>query len=416
MKVAIIGAGPVGALMSIALANRGFKVDLFEARKDSRILNKYEGRSINLALSCRGKNALEKYGITISGVNMVQRCIHPQHGSFYNQSYGPYGESITSISRRTINETILNKADQHRNINIFFESECQNVNIYKKEITINNTIYKDYEFIIGADGVNSRVRHGLLAQSNITYKRSVIDHSYKEMYIGPNLLPTDSLHIWPLSDFMMIALPNLDNSFTVTLFMPTKNFELLDSEFINTKFPSVAPLLDMCSANPVSSLNTVSVYPWHYKDWVVLIGDAAHAMVPFYGQGLNCSLEDVIELGELFDLYGFDTQTIFEKFSLNRSKDTNAISEMSYQNYIEMRSSVISEDYIKRMNIERMLVLKPKLQRHLKLSYPFMSKYSMVAFSNIPYSEVIRRDIEQQAQIDKKMSKIIHDINMFAKL
>lgn len=431
MNIAIIGAGPSGLLMAISLAKKGHNITIYEYRKDFRKNNVYNGRSINLALSYRGIKALNHFckdsNILKYGVNLDSRYIHPLVGPEYKQPYGLNNESIISINRQVINEKILIESEKYPNIKVIFEAECQYVDVHKKIIIINNKV-KKHDLVIGADGVNSKVRQGILAQSNISFKRNVIDHSYKELYIAPNddgspKLNTSSLHIWPRGDFMMIALPNTDNSFTVTLFMPTNIFKNIKTNydiqtFFETYFPNTLPILhnlySTFNTNPISQLNIIHLNPWHYKDYAIVIGDAAHAMVPFYGQGLNCSLEDVFVLDSLIDeSFNKKIENVFENYSKNRSINTNAIQQLSQDNYLEMRSTVMSKSYRLKTYIENLIYKNPFLQEQLNLEFDFIPKYTMVAFSDIPYAEVVKRDIIQKQKLNNTIYKIILYIVLF---
>lgn len=432
MNVAIIGAGPSGLLMAISLAKKGHNITVYEYRKDFRKNNVYNGRSINLALSYRGIQALnyfcEDSNILQYGVRLTSRYIHPLVDPEFKQPYGLNNESIISINRQVINEKILIESEKYPNINVIFEAECQYVDVHNRYIVINNVI-KKHDIVIGADGVNSKVRQGILAQSNITFKRNAIEHSYKELYIAPNddgspKLDTSALHIWPRGDFMMIALPNTDNSFTVTLFMPTIIFKNINTNyevqvFFEKYFPNTLPLLHnlyfMFNKNPTSQLNVIHTNPWHYKDYALIIGDAAHAMVPFYGQGLNSSLEDVFILDKMInDTFSKNIESVFENFSKNRSIDANAIQQLSQDNYLEMRSTVTSKSYKLKMYLESLIYKYPLLEEQLNLGFKFIPKYTMVAFTDIPYSEVIKRDTIQKQKLDNTMYKMILYIVLFS--
>jgi kynurenine 3-monooxygenase len=425
---AIIGGGPVGGLAALALAKSNIQcqIDLYEVRKDSRMYKGYEGKSINLALSFRGKAALKKYGIMNLddyGIPLDSRCIHDLNKPVTLIPYGLNGETILSISRQTVNELVLNQVDKIPNIRTFFQTKCtDSINGYDRTIEIQNTVTniketKPYDMVIGADGIRSTVRKFIVANSmNVTYEMTTISHSYKELYIPCNSnLRHNSLHIWPRKDFMMIALPNLDKSFTVTLFMPTEFFKCIRTTydlqtFFQTNFPdiidSMPTLYQDFFTNTTNPLSMVKSNVWHYKDFAIVLGDAAHGILPFYGQGLNSSLESVSIFGDMFNC---DRQIdrIFEQFYQNRSPDTLAISKLSYDNYLEMRSHVIDKMFLFKQKLDNIIAKNEVLQNFLNLDYEFIPKYSMVAFSKIPYSEVIKRDKEQQMKIKQQMIKII---------
>ena len=325
-KATIIGAGLVGSLQACYLQKRGYKVDVYESRSDMRKVGYIGGRSINLALSTRGWTALEKIGLADEihkiAIPMYGRTIHSIDGSIHYQPYGKENQAIYSVSRGELNQRLVELADSFPEIDFHFEHFCKNVDFKKNEIQFskgvdNDEIKVNTDFILGTDGAFSRIRLAMQAVPRFQYSQYYIDYGYKELFIpsgsnGEFMLDKNSLHIWPRGEFMMIALPNLDGSFTCTLFLPFEGelaFDDLNNEkqvkaYFDNYFPDAVQLMPSLIQdffkNPTSALVTVRCYPWHYEN-AVLLGDAAHAVVPFFGQGMNCGFEDVRIFNELMD-------------------------------------------------------------------------------------------------------------------
>src|SRR5687767_153886 len=359
----IVGGGLVGALQSVFLAQRGYKVTLFERRPDIRKADIYQGRSINLAMSNRGWNALRKVGaeetIRKIAIPMYKRTMHDIHGNLTFQPYGKEGEAIYSVSRGELNKTLLELADQYDNTVLNFNARCTQLDLENKKATFHNEeTGKDtehsYIHLIGADGAFSAVRHRLMFNERFDYSQDYIDHGYKELHIEPNedrshKMDPNTLHIWPREDFMLIALPNIDGSFTCTLFLGWEgkvSFGTLKTErdvlgFFQYYFPDVIPhmsdFLHQFMTHPTSALHTVRCYPWHYKDSVVLMGDAAHAVVPFYGQGMNAGFEDCFVFDQMLNEYENKFEGFFEAFGKSRKPNADAVAELALRNFIEMR-------------------------------------------------------------------------------
>ena len=350
MKIAVVGAGLVGSLQAILLAKKGYQVSVFERRPDLRKAKLIAGKSINLALSDRGWKALELAGIDQEirkiAIPMYQRCMHAIDGSLTYQAYGKEDQAIYSVSRGGLNQTLMNLADNFDNINYYFNRKCQDIDLKTNTLTFFNSEKKIHENpvfdkVIATDGAFSAVRMRMQKSSMFDYSQKYLDHGYKELVIpanpdGTHKLDKNCLHIWPRGEFMMIALANLDGSFTCTLFFPMKgetSFETLKSkeqvsDFFNQIFPDAIPLmptlLDDYFENPTSTLVMVRCTPWNYKDDVLLMGDAAHAIVPFYGQGMNCGFEDCTVFDEMLNQTKGNWDGLLSIFSAQRVPDGNA--------------------------------------------------------------------------------------------
>ncbi len=412
-KIIIIGAGLAGSLLAIQMANRGFEVELYEKRPDMRKVDISAGRSINLALSNRGIAALNRVGmdefIMAEAVPMPGRLIHSISGETNFQPYsGREGEYINSISRGGLNKALMDKADAMDNVKILFNQKCIGVDFSTASASFKNEktgeiIHTSGDVVIGSDGANSAVRNEMMniaPKLRFSFSQHYLDHGYKELSILPGeggsfQMEKNALHIWPRGTYMLIALPNFDGSFTVTLFMPFEGepgFNNLDTEakvmdFFNTQFPDVVPLIphlvEEFFENPSSSLATIKCYPWQVNGKSLLIGDSAHAVVPFYGQGMNASFEDCHELDKYIDQYGADWKRVFENYQKFRKKDADAIGDLAEENYFEMRAHVA----------DPVFVLKRQLETKLEDTFPgYFSKYSMVTFrEDIPYSVAMNK-------------------------
>lgn len=408
-KITIIGAGLVGSLLAVLLKKKGFAVKLLERRPDMRKNNISAGKSINLAMSVRGWKALElaglKQDIEAIAIPMHGRLIHNQDSSTVFQAYGKNNEAIYSVSRGELNRKLMTLAEE-AGVDISFGTRISDVNIDTNEIFIdpsekaNAISIQDNDLIIAADGAFSALRNAYLKRDRFNYHQFYIEYGYKELHIQPDengrfKLDKNALHIWPRKNFMLIALPNIDGSFTCTLFFPYEgnpsfqsvgNNDQAITELFETYFPDVIPLMpdyiNDFKQNPTSSLVTVKCYPWTYSDKNMLIGDAAHAIVPFFGQGMNCGFEDCSTLIELMNEKGDDQwQEILPAYQEARKKNGDAVADLALQNFIEMRDKVADPIFIERKRIEK----------QIGLLYPhyFNSVYEMVSFSNTPYSYAI---------------------------
>lgn len=420
----IIGAGPVGSLLAVYMVRRGHKVTIYERRKDMRTTVAEAGRSINLALSDRGLLALEQVGIADEirqiAIPMHGRLIHNLDGSHAFQPYGKEGQYINSVSRAELNKKLMDLAEQF-GVQIFFNQRCSGINWKENEIKFTGTVAPDIthtnaDLIFGADGAYAASRlHHQLQHEKFDYHQYYIDCGYKELTIpaGPGnsfLLEKNALHIWPRKDYMLIALPNLDGSFTCTLFFPFEgelSFSKLDTEkkvtdFFKSTFPDIIDLIPdlnhQFAQNPVSSLVTVKCFPWIRDDKFALIGDAAHAIVPFFGQGMNAGFEDCRVLDGLIEKNGEDWKAILAEYQLLRKPDADAIADMAINNFTEMRDRTADPRFL----------LQKKIEARLHEKYPekWIPAYSQVTFSpHIRYSEALERSMRQELIMREVMQR-----------
>ncbi|MBP9102873.1 MAG: FAD-dependent monooxygenase [Chitinophagaceae bacterium] len=422
--ITIIGAGLVGSLLSIYLAKRGHKVSVYERRSDMRNEELSAGRSINLALSDRGLLALEKVGLSEEikkiCIPMHGRQIHNVDGSITFQPYGKEGQYINSVSRGELNKRLMSIAEEH-SVEIYFNEKCTTLDWKNDKIEFENTAGKQLptskaDIIFGADGAFSaaRLQHQL-QHDKFDYQQYYIDCGYKELSIPPNeegefALEPNALHIWPRKDYMLIALPNLDKTFTCTLFFPFEgelSFDKINTEekvkqFFATNFADVVPLMpdyvNEFFTNPTSSLVTVKCFPWVREDKFALIGDAAHALVPFFGQGMNCGFEDCRILDELIEKNGNDWTKILQEYQTLRKPDADAIADMAVYNFTEMRDRTADPKFL----------LQKKIEARLHEKYPdkWIPAYSQVTFSpHIRYSDALARG-NMQEEIMKEVMTI----------
>lgn len=403
-KIIIVGGGLCGSLLSIMMAKRGFKVDVYERRPDMRVATSVGGRSINLALSKRGIHALEQVGLTQAilskAVAMKGRMTHDLLGNTLFQPYGKdQTEYINSIPRGGLNMILMDEAQKYPNITYHFNQLCidydpeYGAKIYNESADTTYTVNGD--IIIGTDGSASAIRDSLNRIKDISLNQIPLEHGYKELTVLPDTagnfrMDGESLHIWPRKSYMLIALPNLDRSFTCTLFYPNKgeaSFEQLTNatgikNFFETNFPDLLPLIPDLETqflnNPLGNLGTVKCYPWTDGSKVLLMGDAAHAVVPFYGQGMNCSFEDCVVFDDILGKIGTKWGQVFSMFQISRKTNTDAIADLALENFIEMRDKTADPIFQK----------KRKLELKLETQFPgkFLSKYAMVTFHRIPYS------------------------------
>ncbi len=400
-NVSIIGSGLVGSLWAIFLAQRGYKVKVYEKRADMRKHDIGGGRSINLAMSDRGLKALHAVGLEDEIRKMVipmhGRMIHHLDGTTELQPYGEKGQFINSISRGGLNQLLMNKAEELGTA-IAFEQPCHGYDFQKKEAILTNG-FTSSELIFGTDGGFSAIRGALEKTDRFNYSQTYLEHGYKELTIPPNndgsfKMYKNALHIWPRKSFMLIALPNPDGSYTVTLFLAFEgefSFEKLNDEksvqdFFKKHFPDAAPLMptltDDFFSNPTSSLATFRCYPWSADNKVLLIGDAAHGIVPFYGQGMNAGFEDCSILNLMMNEMNDDWDKIIPAFQKKRKPDADAIADLALRNFIEMRDLVADQRFVLRKKIEKLM--------HERHPEKFTPLYSMVTFSEMPYSEALQ--------------------------
>ncbi len=411
--ITIAGAGPVGTLLAIILARHGHSVNLFESRPDSRLKSIYQGKSINIALSDRGWLALEAVGldrlVKQQAIAMHKRIMHAIDGSLTEQAYGKESQAIWSVSRAGINEQLLDLAEQEPLISIKFDQRLVDVNFDNACASFlheHNIEKVSADILFGADGAYSKVRRLAQETPRFSYSQSYMPQSYIELHIPANddgsfKMAKDALHIWPRNKFMLIALPNPDGSFTCTLFLDFQgdvSFSSLTErdnveQFFQANFADAMALLenpiDEFMAKTANPLFLVKVDPWVINEKVALIGDAAHAMVPFYGQGMNCGFEDCRELGQLITEYNHNWSKIFPAYQAQRKINADAITELAQRNFIEMSEHSGQARFLLQKQIEAEFH-----QRHPELWTPL---YSMVTFSpDIPYSTALTiGDIQQ---------------------
>ncbi len=431
-NIAIVGGGLVGSLLSLYLARRGYNnITVFERRSDMRKSGAEAGRSINLALSTRGLVALNELGLAEAtkeiAIPMHGRMIHDVTGKLSFQPYGKQGQFINSVSRSDLNGMLMNAAEKS-GVTFLFDQRCIQVDIQSTSLfTIDSASFvpgvaiqpegtdvKKFDLIAGADGAFSAVRSSMQYSDRFDFSQDFIDHGYKELRIPPGengefQLEKNALHIWPRESFMMIALPNPDGSFTCTLFLPfdgAQSFSSLTDDdkimrFFNRHFPDavalIPSLLSDFRVNPTSSLVTMKCFPWA-KNNSFLIGDAAHAVVPFYGQGMNAGFEDCRILNELLERHNDDWSLVLREFQSQRKPDSDAIAQLALDNFIEMRDHVADREFL----------IRKKIEARLHELYPdrWIPQYTMVTFSpEIRYSDAYTIGQRQKVIMDGVMQK-----------
>ena len=409
-EITILGAGLVGSLLAVALRKRGYEVTIYERRPDMRLQTGPAGRSINLAMSVRGWAALDLAGLRNDmedmALPMPGRFLHQADGSTAFQPYGAKGEAIYSVSRGELNKRLMTLAEE-AGVKIHFEHRCTGVDIKSNTLTFESTEAGDdgdktvkADLLIGADGAFSALRTAYVYRDRTNASQHYIEQGYKELHIPPAAngdfqMRPDALHIWPRRQFMLIGLPNPDGSFTCTLFMNFEgekdSFEALQTPeeinaFFDEEFPdakSLMPtLVEDFQTNPTASLITTQIDPWFYEDKSLVIGDAAHAIVPFYGQGMNAGFEDVRVLMQLLESHNDDWATLMPLYSEMRQPAGDAVGVLALQNFVEMRDKVADPDFLERKQVEKELTRR----------YPerFKSVYEMVSFSHTPYHTALR--------------------------
>lgn len=420
-SVTILGAGLVGSVLAVLLRKKGYEVTIYERRPDMRKETISAGRSINLAMSNRGWKALDYAGlredIESIAIPMPGRFLHQEDGSSAFQPYGKNGEAIYSVSRGELNKKLMDLAEQN-GATIHFNQRCTKVDVSANVIHLQDeqgtTQSIKCDLLFGADGAFSALRTSMGFQDRTNFSQHYIEHGYKELNIpaGPNgtwLIEKHALHIWPRHNYMMIALPNVDGSFTCTLFFPFEgnpSFASLKTEaevraFFEAQFPDAIPLMPTLIEdymnNPVSSLITTRIFPWRFEDKSCLIGDAAHAIVPFYGQGMNAGFEDCSVLYELMEQYDQDWATILKEFEAARKPNGDAVGTLALNNFVEMRDKVADPKFLERKKIEK------ELGRIF--SGRFNSVYEMVSFSHTPYNYALNCSNAQDVLMQKIMEQ-----------
>ncbi len=427
-NILIIGAGLCGSLLALRLAQRGYKVAVYESRPDLRKVDISAGRSINLALSDRGFKALRLAGVEGKAreicIPMYGRLIHDTKGNTFASNYsGRDNEYINSISRGDLNGMLLTEAEKHKNITLHFNKKCTSVDVestvaHFKDYKTKEEFSVDADVIFGTDGAGSILRKSYYLERKFlfSYSQNYLTHGYKELEIpadksGKHQISDEHLHIWPRGDFMLIALPNLDGSFTVTLFLSYEegeyNFNNLKTEaqiiaFFEKEFPDALALIPNIKEeflnNPTGALGTVKCSPWSYKKNTLLLGDASHAIVPFYGQGMNASFEDVTVFDNILDKDLGDWEAVFKAYEKTRKKDTDAIADLAVDNFYEMRDHVANPLFKE----------KRKIEMDLENTFPteYFSKYSLVTFNaEIGYEEAMKKGRAQ----DKALLNLVAD-------
>jgi kynurenine 3-monooxygenase len=422
-RIAVVGSGLVGSLLAIYLRKAGHTVHIFDRSPDIR-QTQFSGRSINLAMSNRGWKALDGVGVGDAvreiAIPMDKRAIHLVDKLNF-QNYGQEGEAIYSISRGILNRKMINLAEE-AGAEFFFNQKIWDVTLKDATLHMGETergIWeeKKYDIVFGADGAFSRIRHRMQRQNMFNYSQEFLNMGYKELNIPANpdgtyKLDKNSFHIWPRGEYMLIALPNLDGSFTCTLFMPFEgknSFNLLKDRkkveaFFEKNFPDsidvIPKLAEDFFNNPTSTLVTMKCYPWTYEDKVALIGDSSHAIVPFYGQGMNSGFEDISILYEMIEKHGDDWEIIFSEYQKSRKPNADAIAELSYRNFMEMSSKTADDKFL----------LQKKIEKWFSDKHPdkWIPLYSRVTFSNRPYTEALAIGDLQNAIMEEvlKLEKI----------
>ncbi len=417
-RICVVGAGLVGTLLSLYLAGRGYAVDLYEKRPDMRHAQISAGRSIVMSISARGIKGLEGVGLAREIMSRTlpkySRMVHLRDGSIKTQQYGRTEHSINTIDRRELNCFLMDRAEATGRIDIYFNKESGYIDLDTGDIefldtdTGNRTVRR-YPQIIGADGIFSGVRASLEDRRQTVSELKTHPYGYRELLIPPLpngdwALEHNYVHIWPRPNMMMLALPRVDGAFTCTLFLPLKgkysfaslsnerDFVAFFKEFFPRAFAHMPTLVEDYSSSETSNIFSVGCSPWHYKDKVLLVGDSCHSIVPFFAMGMNIGFEDCTVFDRLMQKHGDNFEQVFAEFSRVRKPDTDAMSEMSLENFAELGKSP-DPNYERKWTLERRIWdLLPDR---------WMPQYAMIAFSHIPLSEVIRRTREQKKILDR---------------
>ena len=433
-KILIVGAGLCGSMLALRMAQRGYQVVVYESRSDLRKSDISAGRSINLALSNRGLKALRMAGVEEKArelcIPMKGRLMHDVASNTFESNYsGRQGEFINSISRGDLNGLLLTEAEKYSNVKIHFNTRCLEIDIETK-IASFQSIDSEKQFtvqadvIFGTDGAGSSLRKSYEKQfPEFSVTQDFLTHGYKELEIpadinGNHIISKEHLHIWPRGDYMLIALPNMDGSFTVTLFLSYSeglyNFDNLVTEekiieFFKKDFPDALSLipdvLKEFENNPTGKLGTIKCYPWSYKGNTLLLGDSSHAIVPFYGQGMNASFEDVYVFDNVLNQFEGDWLTVFSEFQKQRKIDTDAIADLAIDNYYEMR------DHVANPLFKEKRIVEMNLEKYFPTEY--FSKYSLVTFNEyIGYHEAMTKGRAQDKVLLKMAENPIYSSSL----
>lgn len=426
--VTIIGAGLAGGLLALYLAKRGYTVSVYESRPDWRGGLHDKGRSINLALSCRGLTALAGIGlldkVTKIMVPMRGRAIHEQSGEIVFQAFGrTQDEYINAIQRSDLTELLLDEIDKNPRITVVFDRTLSDLDVDTQQIRFSShkaeVITENYQRLIGADGATSAVRAALVKENLLESTRVFEPHGYKELRISPPrscLWPVEHLHLWPRESFLLLGNPNLDESITGSLFLPHKgrySFEELDtplrvSTFIKQAFPDACDAMPEVVSefleHPTGHMSTIKTTPWYYRDQCLLIGDAAHGIIPFFGQGMNSAFEDCRVLDGLLQRYNDDWARVMPAFYSARRVNTDAVSQMSMDNYHEIQFGIRDKHFNNKKQLDSLLMAR----------YPdrYISKHVQVMFTNTPYAKAQACGVLQNALLDQiiSSSRCLEDI------
>ena len=433
-KILIVGAGLCGSMLALRMAQRGYQVVVYESRSDLRKSDISAGRSINLALSNRGLKALRMAGIEEKArelcIPMKGRLMHDVASNTFESNYsGREGEFINSISRGDLNGLLLTEAEKYSNVKIHFNTRCLEIDIETKIASFQSfdsekqfTVQADV--IFGTDGAGSSLRKSYEKQfPEFSVTQDFLTHGYKELEIpadinGNHIISKEHLHIWPRGDYMLIALPNMDGSFTVTLFLSYSeglyNFDNLVTEekiieFFKKDFPDtlslIPDILKEFENNPTGKLGTIKCYPWSYKGNTLLLGDSSHAIVPFYGQGMNASFEDVYVFDNVLNQFEGDWLTVFSEFQKQRKIDTDAIADLAIDNYYEMR------DHVANPLFKEKRIVEMNLEKYFPTEY--FSKYSLVTFNEyIGYHEAMTKGRAQDKVLLKMAENPIYSSSL----
>jgi kynurenine 3-monooxygenase len=419
-RILLVGAGLAGSLLSVYLAKRGFRVDVRERRPDMRRETISAGRSINLALSTRGIHALSEVGLRDDimqlAIPMRGRMMHAVDGELTFQPYGKDdSEVIYSVSRGELNMRMMDLAERHEGVTMTFHQRCDGMDLARGLVQFTDegtgeSYTGQAETVIASDGAGSPIRRSMEKLDGFAATVDYLPHDYKELHIPPNpdgshRLEKHALHIWPRRSFMLIALPNLDGSFTCTLFLAREGnpgFSSLQTpadveRFFAKEFPDATALMPTLTEdffqNPTGPLGTVRSYPWHVGGTVALLGDAAHAIVPFYGQGMNCAFEDCTVLNECIEEFGTAWDRVFHAYQERRKANVDAIADLALHNFIEMRDRVADARFLLMKEVG--LALETRFPAH------FIPLYSMVTFHRTPYAVALQRGKVQQGILEE---------------
>lgn len=425
--IIVLGAGLSGSLMALYLARRGFKVEVYERRVDMRLQKISAGKSINLAISVRGLHAMQEVGLRDAVqalcIPMPGRMIHALDGSATLFPYSQDGKkAINSISRLELNKLLMDAAEALPGVRIHFQQRCLGMDIDTGRVQLQDEsdgrLYTvQGQTVICCDGAFSGGRSSMFRSPRFNYSQEFHSAGYKELTFPPAAdgswpVEKNALHVWPRGRFMLIALPNLDGSFTVTLFYPAQgpeSFEQLDSAaaveaFFQAQFPDALALMPQLGTeffeNPTGDLVTVKCHPWVYRDQLALVGDAAHAVVPFYGQGMNAAFEDCTELNACLE-GATDWADVFARYSANRVANGHAIADLAIDNYIEMRD----------LSGDPAWQFRKKIEHVLEREFPerYVSRYELISFTRTPYAEALRRGAVNE-RILRRLAEGLHDI------